>query len=110
MEKTHIVLDPAYKIAEVDPRIFGGFLEHMGRAVYEGVFDPKSSHSDENGFRKDVLDALRRLRLTAASLCRRLRSAREKRVSSFRRSRLPPSPLEQPDCLSNGYQNHLLCA
>ena len=65
MEKTRIILDPAYKIAQVDPRIFGGFLEHMGRAVYEGVYDPQSSHADENGFRQDVLSALRRLRLTA---------------------------------------------
>ena len=65
MEKTHIILDPAYKIAAVDPRIFGGFLEHMGRAVYEGVYDPNSVYSDENGFRKDVLGALRRLRMTA---------------------------------------------
>ena len=43
MEKTRIVLDPAYKITEVDPRIFGGFLELTGRAVYEGVFDPHSA-------------------------------------------------------------------
>ncbi|MEP7287839.1 MAG: alpha-L-arabinofuranosidase C-terminal domain-containing protein [Chloroflexota bacterium] len=65
MEKTRIVFDPAYKIGEVDPRIFGGFLEHMGRAVYEGVYDPQSSHADENGFRKDVLGALRQLNMTA---------------------------------------------
>src|SRR5512136_736668 len=77
MEKTQVVLDPAYKIAKVDPRIFGGFLEHIGRAVYQGIYDPASSHADENGFRQDVLGALRRLRLTAmrypggnfASLC-----------------------------------------
>lgn len=65
MEKTRVILDPAYQIAEVDPRIFGGFLEHMGRAVYEGVFDPESAHADENGFRTDVLGALRQLRMTA---------------------------------------------
>jgi alpha-N-arabinofuranosidase len=64
MEKTHIILDPAYPIAEVDPRIFGGFLEHMGRAVYQGVFDPDSVHADENGFRKDVMDALLQLCMT----------------------------------------------
>jgi alpha-L-arabinofuranosidase len=65
MEKTRVVLDPAYTIAPVDPRIFGGFLEHMGRAVYEGVYDPKSSHADENGFRGDTLGALRKLNMTA---------------------------------------------
>jgi alpha-N-arabinofuranosidase len=65
MEKTRIVLDPAYTIAPVDPRIFGGFLEHMGRAVYEGVYDPESGHADENGFRQDTLGALRKLNMTA---------------------------------------------
>lgn len=64
MEKTHVIFDPAYQIAAVDPRIFGGFLEHMGRAVYEGIFDPNSAQADENGFRKDVLGALRQLRMT----------------------------------------------
>jgi alpha-L-arabinofuranosidase len=65
MHTTRVVFNPAYKIGEVDPRIFGGFLEHMGRAVYEGVYDPKSAHADQNGFRRDVLDALRQLRMTA---------------------------------------------
>ena len=65
MEKTWVVLDPAYKIAKVDPRIFGGFLEHMGRAVYQGIYDPASSYADENGFRQDVLGALREMRMTA---------------------------------------------
>src|SRR6187200_2304786 len=65
MEKTLVVFDPAYTVAQVDPRIFGGFLEHMGRAVYEGVYDPKSSHADEHGFRRDTLGALRRLNMTA---------------------------------------------
>jgi len=41
--------------------IFGGFLEHFDRQVYGGVFDPGSPLSDEHGFRKDVLDALKEL-------------------------------------------------
>jgi len=64
MEKTRILLDPAYTIAPVDPRIFGGFLEHVGRAVYGGVYDPQSNAADENGFRNDVLTALRKLNMT----------------------------------------------
>ena len=52
-------------IAPVDCRIFGGFLEHMGRAVYEGVFDPSSRHADAEGLRSDVLEALAALRFTA---------------------------------------------
>ena len=65
MQKTRIVLDPAYTVAQVDPRIFGGFLEHLGRGVYEGVYHPQASGADKNGFRKDVLSALRRLNMTA---------------------------------------------
>ena len=48
----------------VDPRVFGGFLEHMGRAIYEGVFDPSSPHADEHGCRSDVLAALDELEFT----------------------------------------------
>jgi alpha-L-arabinofuranosidase len=62
---TRLRLDTNDVIAPVDPRIFGGFLEHMGRAVYEGVFDPSSRHADAEGFRTDVLDALAALRFTA---------------------------------------------
>jgi alpha-L-arabinofuranosidase len=65
MEKTRVIYHKEYEISPVDPRIFGGFLEHLGRAVYEGVFDPSSPHADENGFRKDVLDALRPMRFNA---------------------------------------------
>jgi alpha-N-arabinofuranosidase len=64
MRTTTIHLHTAFQIAAVDPRVFGGFLEHMGRAVYEGVYDPNSKHADDEGFRRDVLDALRRLRFS----------------------------------------------
>lgn len=65
MQSTLIHLDKNFTIGAVDPRIFGGFLEHMGRAVYEGVYDPKSAHADPDGFRTDVLAALARMRYTA---------------------------------------------
>ena len=65
MQQTRVVYNRDFSIAPVDPRVFGGFLEHMGRAVYEGVYDPKSAHADENGFRKDVLGALEKMRYTA---------------------------------------------
>ena len=58
MQTTTITLHTGFQIGAVDPRIFGGFLEHMGRAVYEGVYDPEVAHADEDGFRHDVLDAL----------------------------------------------------
>ncbi len=60
--KTHTVhLHAKHRIGHVDPRIFGGFLEHMGRAVYEGVYDPESPHADADGWRSDVLEQLRGL-------------------------------------------------
>lgn len=62
---TTLTLDADRVIADVDPRVFGGLLEHMGRAVYEGVFDPTSPHADEHGCRTDVLEALAGLHMTA---------------------------------------------
>jgi alpha-N-arabinofuranosidase len=64
MDKTTITLHTAFQIGAVDPRIFGGFLEHLGRAVYEGVYDPDSSTSGPDGLRADVLGALQRLDMT----------------------------------------------
>ena len=40
--------------ADLDRRLFGSFLEHLGRAVYTGVYEPGSPLADKNGFRKDV--------------------------------------------------------
>ena len=49
-----IINDQRHK-GTMDRRVLGAFLEHLGRAVYEGVYDPKSPLADSNGFRKDVL-------------------------------------------------------
>ncbi len=65
MKASTIHLHSQFKSGPVDPRLFGGFLEHMGRAVYQGVYDPDCAHADAEGFRTDVLDALKRLRMTA---------------------------------------------
>src|SRR5580704_3780502 len=48
-------------IAPIDRNLFGSFLEHLGRAIYEGVYDPGSKLSDSNGFRNDVLEEVRAL-------------------------------------------------
>lgn len=65
MNQTTVSLHPSFTVDTVDPRIFGGFLEHLGRAVYEGVYHPGSAHADSRGFRWDVLNALKRLKFTA---------------------------------------------
>jgi alpha-L-arabinofuranosidase len=54
-----VFIDSNRTIAPISPLLFGGFAEHMGRCIYEGIYDPTSVHADEHGFRKDVLEALR---------------------------------------------------
>ncbi|MDT0440526.1 MULTISPECIES: arabinosylfuranosidase ArfA [Streptomyces] len=58
-------LDPAFTVGEVDPRIFGSFVEHLGRCVYTGVFEPGHPAADAAGLRTDVLDLVRELGVTA---------------------------------------------
>jgi alpha-N-arabinofuranosidase len=65
VKSTTIELHTDFQIGRVDPRIFGGFLEHLGRAIYEGVYDPESACADGDGFRTDVMGALARLQMTA---------------------------------------------
>ena len=62
---TRISFHSRFHRGPVDSRIFGGFLEHMGRAVYEGVYQPDSPRADENGNRADVLAELATLQMTA---------------------------------------------
>ncbi len=58
-QSAKIYIDNNRTISAISPLLFGGFAEHMGRCVYEGIYDPASPHADENGFRRDVLAALR---------------------------------------------------
>jgi len=56
-----VYIDTRRTIASLDRNVFGSFLEHLGRAIYEGIYDPGSKLSDSNGFRKDVMDEVRAL-------------------------------------------------
>jgi alpha-N-arabinofuranosidase len=56
-----LTLDPAFLVGEVDRRLFGSFVEHMGRCVYTGVFEPDHPAADQDGFRRDVLELTREL-------------------------------------------------
>ncbi|MBN2238910.1 MAG: hypothetical protein JW712_03975 [Dehalococcoidales bacterium] len=58
-----IKIDPERTISDIDPNIFGGFAEHLGRCIYGGIYEPDSPLAGEDGLRTDVMDALRRLRL-----------------------------------------------
>ena len=59
-----IVLEPSFTVAPVNRRLFGSFVEHMGRCVYTGLYEPGHPLADDNGFRSDVLDLIRELGVT----------------------------------------------
>ena len=52
--KAKLTLHPAFQIGEINPRIYCLFIEHMGRVVYNGIYEPTHPTADENGFRQDV--------------------------------------------------------
>lgn len=56
-----VYVDTRRTTATIDRNLFGSFLEHLGRAIYEGIYDPGSKLSDANGFRKDVMEQVREL-------------------------------------------------
>src|SRR5438094_1997967 len=56
-----VYVDSRRLIGALDRNLFGSFLEHLGRAIYEGVYDPVSKLSDANGFRKDVMEEVRQM-------------------------------------------------
>jgi alpha-N-arabinofuranosidase len=59
--KVKMVVDKEFRIAEIDERIYGSFIEHLGRAVYDGIYSPEHPTADEHGFREDVKDLIREL-------------------------------------------------
>ena len=59
--KAKMVLDKEFQIAPIDKRIYGSFIEHLGRAVYEGIYQPGHPSADEDGFRKDVMELVKEL-------------------------------------------------
>ncbi|MCX7325951.1 MAG: alpha-N-arabinofuranosidase [Hyphomicrobiales bacterium] len=61
MRKASIMVDRDFAIGEIDPRLFGAFVEHLGRCVYGGIYEPGHETADKNGFRQDVLELVREL-------------------------------------------------
>ncbi len=59
MTHARMVIDPAFAIGDVHRRMFGGFLEHMGRAIYGGIYEPGHPEADADGWRRDVLRHVR---------------------------------------------------
>ena len=64
MSKTKVIADRHFEVAEIDPRIYGSFTEHMGRCIYEGIYEPGSEFADEDGLRKDVMELVKELGVT----------------------------------------------
>jgi alpha-N-arabinofuranosidase len=61
MHHAALTIDPTFRIADVDPRLYGSFVEHMGRCVYTGIYEPGHETADADGFRADVADLVREL-------------------------------------------------
>lgn len=59
----NLTLDKSFEIGDVDDRLYGSFVEHLGRCVYGGIYDPDHPDSDEQGFRRDVLELVKELRV-----------------------------------------------
>jgi len=57
--KAEIIIDKSFIVGNVDRKIYGSFIEHLGRAVYEGIYQPGQATADEQGFRKDVLELVK---------------------------------------------------
>jgi alpha-N-arabinofuranosidase len=64
MPSARIVLDPASAVGPLNRRLFGSFVEHLGRCVYDGIYEPSHPSADADGFRTDVMDLVRELGVT----------------------------------------------
>ena len=61
MLTAHLTVDPHFRIGAIDRRLFGGFVEHLGRHVYTGIYEPGHPTADADGFRQDVIELVKEL-------------------------------------------------
>lgn len=61
MHAAHLTIDPHFTVGEVNRRLFGSFVEHLGRCVYDGIYEPGHSTADSEGFRSDVIELVKEL-------------------------------------------------
>lgn len=64
MSRTSITVNSKFRKGEIDKRIYSSFVEHMGRVVYTGIYEPDHSTADEDGFRQDVLEKVKEMGVT----------------------------------------------
>ena len=60
---TKIVISKDNEISKIDERIYSSFIEHLGRAVYGGIYEPGHETADDMGFRQDVMELVKELRV-----------------------------------------------
>jgi alpha-N-arabinofuranosidase len=61
MPEARLAIDPAFVVGAIDRRVFGSFVEHLGRCVYDGLYEPEHPTADAEGFREDVMELVREL-------------------------------------------------
>lgn len=59
--KAKIIANRRFVIGDIDRRLYGSFIEHLGRAVYGGIYEPSHATADEHGFRRDVIELVKKL-------------------------------------------------
>ena len=64
MHRATLTVDPTFRIADVDPRLYGSLVEHMGRGIYTGIYEPDHPSAGPDGFRGDVAELVRELGVT----------------------------------------------
>ncbi len=63
MLQANLHIDPHFTVADVDNRLFSSFVEHLGRAVYDGIYCPEHPSANAAGFRQDLLELIRPLNI-----------------------------------------------
>ena len=64
MSSARLTVDPSFVVGPINRRLFGSFIEHMGRAVYTGIYEPGHPTADADGFRQDVIELVKELGVT----------------------------------------------
>jgi alpha-N-arabinofuranosidase len=65
MSSARVSIDPGFVVGPINRRLFGSFIEHMGRAVYDGIYEPGHPSADDEGFRQDVIELVKEMGVTA---------------------------------------------
>ena len=63
MKQAKMIISKDFIVGEIDKRMYGSFIEHLGRAIYGGIYEPTHPLADEKGFRKDVIDLVKELQV-----------------------------------------------